>query len=184
MNDGIPKSIQYASVDDAIDMVMRAGQGDIEHAYRNIPVHTEDRPLLAMEWHNDLYIDTVLPFGLRSAPKIFSAVADALEWILQHYGVSFILHYLDDFLTMDRAGTSECQENVDLILEICSFLDLPLKSEKKWTDTGAGIFRHDSEYYLPINSSPTTETATTGDSCTGVASKTRLHQTGATTINR
>ena len=117
MNDGIPKelcSIQYASVDDAIDMIMRAGQVcklakiDIEHAYRNIPVHTDDRPLLAMEWHNDLYIDT--------APKIFSAVADALEWILQHYRVSFIFHYLDDFLTMGRAETSKCQKNLDLIL--------------------------------------------------------------------
>ena len=139
VNDGIPKelcSMQYASVDDAIHMIMQAGQGcqlakiDIEHAYRNILVHTDDRPLLAMEWQNDLYIDTVLPFGLRSAPKIFSAVADALEWILRHYGVSFILHYLDNFLTMGRAGTSECQKNLDLILEICRFLGLPLKLEK------------------------------------------------------
>ena len=33
-------------------------------------------------WHDmegNFYIDTVLPFGLRSAPKIFSVIADALE---------------------------------------------------------------------------------------------------------
>ena len=119
VNDGIPKelcSMQYASIDDAVDMIMQAGQGcllakiDIEHVYRNIPVHNDDRPLLAMRWNDNLYIDTVLPFGLWSAPKIFSAVADALEWILQHQGVTFILHYLDDFLTMGKTGTSECQK--------------------------------------------------------------------------
>ena len=37
-------------------------------------------------------------FGLRSAPKIFLAVADALEWILQQARVTSIMHYLDDYL--------------------------------------------------------------------------------------
>ena len=76
---------------------------------------------------SDLYIDTALPFGLRLAPKIFSAVADALEWILQHYGVSFILHYLDDFLTMGKAGTSECQNNIDLIIVFSAYHSSPKK---------------------------------------------------------
>ena len=44
------------------------------------------------------FIDTVLPFGLRSAPKIFNSVADALAWIVLRAGVSKVLHYLDDFL--------------------------------------------------------------------------------------
>jgi len=43
---------------------------DLEHAYRNIPIHRDDRLLLAMRWRGKLYLDTVLPFGLRSAPKI------------------------------------------------------------------------------------------------------------------
>ena len=55
---------------------------DIAHAYRNVPVHPEDRKLLGMQWQGKVYIDTALPFGLRSAPKIFTAISDALEWIL------------------------------------------------------------------------------------------------------
>ena len=43
-----------------------------------------------------VYIDTVLPFGLRSAPKVFNAVVDALEWIMRKQGIVHILHYLDD----------------------------------------------------------------------------------------
>ena len=52
---------------------------DIESAYRVIPVHPDDRPLMDMVWRGRLYVDTVLPFGLRSAPKILSAAADATQ---------------------------------------------------------------------------------------------------------
>ena len=52
---------------------------DVQSAYRNVPVHPEDQPLLGMEWRGDVFVDAALPFGLRSAPKIFNAVADALE---------------------------------------------------------------------------------------------------------
>lgn len=34
------------------------------------------------------YVDGVLPFGLWSAPKIFTAVADALQWVMVDKGVS------------------------------------------------------------------------------------------------
>ena len=44
-----------------------------------IPVHPEDHPLLGVRWGNSCYIDGMLPFGLRSAPKLLTAVVDALE---------------------------------------------------------------------------------------------------------
>ena len=47
-----------------------------------VPVHPEDQHLLGVEWNGAVFIDKFLPFGLRSAPKIFSAVANALLWIL------------------------------------------------------------------------------------------------------
>ena len=47
-----------------------------------------------------LYVDRVLPFGLRSAPKIFSARADALEYIITEEVVFWLRHYLDDFVMM------------------------------------------------------------------------------------
>ena len=78
--------VQYTTVDEALQIVLLLGVGallakfDIQSAYRIVPVHPDDRPLLAMMWKGQLYIDTALPFGLRSAPKIFSALADALEW--------------------------------------------------------------------------------------------------------
>ena len=92
MNDGIEAelcSLRYTSVDEAVRRSLQMGRGtwltklDIEVAYRIVPVHPEDRPLLGMMWGKGLYMDTALPFGLRSAPKIFNVLADSLQWILE-----------------------------------------------------------------------------------------------------
>lgn len=45
---------------------------DVKHAYRNVPVHSDGRHLLAMQWDNEILVDKVLPFGLRSALFIFT----------------------------------------------------------------------------------------------------------------
>lgn len=85
---------------------------DLKSAYRMVPIHPEDRPLLGMKWRGKTYnIDKVLPFGLCSAPIIFTALADALQWLIKQEGVDFLEHYLDDYVTMGEAGTGgACQE--------------------------------------------------------------------------
>lgn len=42
----------------------------LESAYRNIPVHREDRYLLGMKCQGNYFIDMALPFGLHSVPFI------------------------------------------------------------------------------------------------------------------
>ena len=74
-----------------------------------------------------IYVDTVLPFGLRSAPKVFNAVADALEWIMQKHGILHTLHYLDDFLFLER---DHCGRILQLALQICEELGVPVAPEK------------------------------------------------------
>ena len=103
---------------------------DIKAAYRFVPVHPQDRYLSGVEWGSAFYVDGTLPFGLHSAPKIFTAVADALQWVLLDSGVTIVDHYLDDFVTMGRPGSPECQQNLDRILAICADLRVPLAAEK------------------------------------------------------
>ena len=139
VNDGInPQlcSVQYPTVDQAIAHILGLRPGamlakvDIAHAFRNIPVHPEDRHLLGMSWGGKVYLDLTLPFGLRSSPKIFTAVADALEWTFFKQGVSWSTHYIDDFLKMGQPDTTECRDNLELILRTCEWLGVPLKREK------------------------------------------------------
>jgi hypothetical protein len=83
VNEGVDRelsSLSYATVDEAVRQIMRLGRGtllakcDVRHAYRNVSVHPEDRHLLGMQFEGKTYVDTALPFGLRSAPKLFTAL--------------------------------------------------------------------------------------------------------------
>ena len=122
MNDGITKelcSLHYSSIDEAATQVAALGPGcmlvkmDIHQAYRNIPVAPEDKHLLGLQWNNQIYIDKVLPFGLRSTPMIFSAVADKLLWIMLKKGVSWGIHYINNFLTIGPPTSDECLQNIE-----------------------------------------------------------------------
>ena len=43
-----------------------------------------------------------LEFHLQSAPKIFNAVADVIEWMLKAKGVTYLAHDLNDFILLDK----------------------------------------------------------------------------------
>lgn len=103
---------------------------DIKNAFQLLPVHPTDRHLLAMEWENAIYLDTCLPFGLRSAPKLFNILAELLTWIAHQNGVTYSIHYLDDFLTLGPAGSVICRQNLQIFINTCSRLGVPLALEK------------------------------------------------------
>lgn len=139
VNDGISKelcSLSYMSIDDVAARVVRLGRGalmakfDLKSAYRNIPVHPDDRWLLGMVWEDRLFVDTALPFGLRSAPIIFNAVAEALAYIMRKDGIKEIDHYLDDFSLVGPPESKACQEDLDTALETCNRLGFPVAEEK------------------------------------------------------
>ena len=77
-----------------------------------------------------MFCDAMLPFGLRSAPKIFNAVADGLEWILQRKGINYLYHYLDDFIILGRAGSNQCVDDLAALKQVCSELGVPLAADK------------------------------------------------------
>ena len=129
-------SLHYLRLDEVVQQISKAGQGallakmDIDSAYRNVPVHPADRPLLGMQWKRSIFFDTRLPFGLRSAPKIFSAVADSLQWSFLRRGVSWVAHYLDDFITVGSPESPECQTNLKIMLATCQRLGVPVAQKK------------------------------------------------------
>ena len=93
VNEGIPKkpfSLQYMKVDDVISGTMSYDWGapiakfNGESTYCNVPAHSDDRYLLNMKWRGNYFIDLAHPFGLRSAPFIFSSIADSHMWNLSY----------------------------------------------------------------------------------------------------
>ena len=103
---------------------------DLRDAYRMVPVHPVDRPLLGMRWKGSVFIDCALPFGLRSAPKIFSALADALIWIVHTKGFPLSMHYLDDFLLLDPPNSQTCAAALVTTQQLCKELGVSVAEEK------------------------------------------------------
>ena len=96
MNDAIDPSLcslTYVTVDTVAAAATSLGRHsllakiDVKSAYQLIPVHPSDCKWLGMQWQGRIYVDAMLPFGLRSAPKIFNAMADAMEWCVINQGV-------------------------------------------------------------------------------------------------
>ena len=71
----------------------------------------------------------MLPFGLRSAPKIFSAVADGLQWILTQRGITNLLHYLDDFVFV-AASVDQAVSHKSILVSSFQQLGVPLETSK------------------------------------------------------
>ena len=139
VNDGIHTnlcSLKYAAIDQALLFIRRLGHGtllakfELKSAYRMVPVHPSNQQLLGINWQGLTYSDAALPFGLRSAPKIFSAVADTLAWAMFSNGVEFFIHYLDDFLIFGPPQSDTALTSLTTALRTCSQLHFPVAADK------------------------------------------------------
>ena len=133
-------SVLYASVDQAIQLIKVQGKGclmaklDLRSAYRMVPIHRDDQWLLGIKWRDSIFVDKalpfVLPFVLRLAPNLFTAVADGLAWAMYCNGISAVLHYLDDFFFCGQAHSSICEHFLKVAIALCEQLGLPIAMEK------------------------------------------------------
>jgi len=101
-------------------------KADIKEAYRMVPVHPEDQHLLGVEWEGVIFMDKMLIFGLRSAPKIFSTVANAAQWIFKKEGVNCGLYYLDDYIFVASDSSSAMAQKCTTFTR----LGIPLEQSK------------------------------------------------------
>ena len=180
VNDGIDPdlcSLTYTSVDKVAEVIAALPQGgllakiDIESAYRLVLVHPLDRPLQAVVWGGAVYVDPMLPFGLRSAPKIFNALADGLEWYLRHLGVRYVFHYLDDFLVVGPPASPECAEALAQLNSACARLGVPIAEHKREGPTTCLTFLG-----IEVDTSP----ANSGSQPTSLIASNPFSRSGAT----
>ena len=139
VNDSIPdecSSVHYATISDAISILKNFGAGcflaktDIKSAFRIIPVHPLEYPLLGIKWANEYYFDRCLAMGLKSSCAIFEKFSSSLEWLAtQHLHVSAVLHILDDFLFI-APNKDKCSKDLHHFLAMCKFLGVPIAEEK------------------------------------------------------
>lgn len=83
---------------------------DLKDAYFLIPVHEESRKYLRFYFQNELYEFLVIPFGLCTAPFIFTKLLKPVANYLRNQGFSSVV-YLDDFLCIAK-NFELCHQNM------------------------------------------------------------------------
>lgn len=140
VNDGIPKDLftcTYDSIDRAITLLKQFGTGalmsklDLSDAFRHILVNAQDWELLGSTWPVEIdgtvvpgyFIDTFLPFGLRSSPALFLKFVEGLKFVMSSRGASPIWNYLEDFWTCGPPSPNpHCRTSLNLMLGTCEHL--------------------------------------------------------------
>ena len=77
----------YQSFDSALVIVANYGhgafmsKGDVESAFRILPINPSDWPLLGIHFNHQYYIDICLPFRASISCALFEMVGNILQWI-------------------------------------------------------------------------------------------------------
>ena len=70
---------------------------DLQDAYFHVLIHPDCRKYLRFAFENKVYQFRVLPFGLNTAPQVFTCLGHTVAAHLHRQGIS-IIPYLDDWL--------------------------------------------------------------------------------------
>jgi len=88
---------------------------DLRDAYLQVPIHKDHQCLLQFQWHGRIYQFVCLPFGLTSAPRVFSKILKPVVGLLRQMGIRLVI-YLDEILIMHR-------ELIQLTFLICQLFE-------------------------------------------------------------
>jgi hypothetical protein len=75
---------------------------DLKDAYFLVPIFRGHRKYLAFEYRGQHHRFRALPFGLTSAPRVFTRVAQVIVTQLRHEGLR-VHAYLDDWIILGRS---------------------------------------------------------------------------------
>lgn len=76
---------------------------DLRDAYFAVPIHPAHQKLLCFQFKNVTYQFKCLPFGLTSAPRVFTKVLKPLIVYVRRLGLRICIH-LDDMLILILRG--------------------------------------------------------------------------------
>ena len=103
-NDSVEeRHFKMETIQDAINLMSEDcwfASVDFKHAYYSVNVAPSHRKYMCFEWDRRLWCFTVLPQGLRSAPRTFTKILKPVFASLREQGYT-IIGYIDDSLLID-----------------------------------------------------------------------------------
>ncbi|PIO58674.1 reverse transcriptase [Teladorsagia circumcincta] len=101
---------------------------DMKDAYFSVPIHSECRKYLAFCCGGKLFQFTALPFGLSSAPYVYTRLMRVIASQLRRRGIRLIV-YLDDWLLIDKEK-APLVSKINLIILLFKKLGLTINETK------------------------------------------------------
>ena len=142
--------VTYARFDDALEYLINFGPGalmakvDVQSAYRLLPMQPSDYPYLGLQLESDIYIDLMLPMGAKISAAHWERFGHLWEWLIlaKTPFPGKICRYLDDLLCCfpTHINASGAQLLLQQILDLCTFIGLPLAPEKLVKPTTRLVF--------------------------------------------
>ncbi|XP_014217272.1 uncharacterized protein LOC106645836 [Copidosoma floridanum] len=93
---------------------------DLKDAFFLVPIHKDHRKYLRFSYHGQLYQFQALPFGLATAPWVFTKIVKPVLATIRHQGIR-VVAYLDDFLVFGRSEVGcrkSCEKLISLLLHL------------------------------------------------------------------
>ena len=87
---------------------------DLKDAYFAIPIHPDHRKYLRFSVGNKMYQFTCLPFGLASAPWVFTKTLRPVAALVRELGMR-VIFYIDDILLMAESNEKLQDQSAGLI---------------------------------------------------------------------
>ena len=101
---------------------------DLKDAYLSVHIHESSQKYLCFQWRNRSFAFPGLPFGLNTAPRIFTKLLRPVAAYLRKRGIRIIV-YLHDFLILG-SSVEDSRTNTLLILDLLHFLGFTINWEK------------------------------------------------------
>ena len=101
---------------------------DLSDAYLHIPTHPNSRKYLRFCYKSQVFQFTSLPFGLATAPQVFTMIVKEVKLMALSRGLR-IHQYLDDWLIRSQSQ-EEAQVNTQAVVDLTQSLGWIINQEK------------------------------------------------------
>jgi ribonuclease HI len=126
------KTIKLESVETVIGLAARgdwATKIDLKSAYSHVTVQREFRPYLGFQYQGRLYRYRTMPFGLKTAPRVFTKILRPVAaYLREHYDTRLVI-YMDDILLL-ATTREEALRQTGLVRTLLERLGWTLSMEK------------------------------------------------------
>jgi hypothetical protein len=101
---------------------------DLRSAYWSVPIHEDYIKFLKFQWRNELYTFVCLPFGLSSAPFVFTKILKPVYGSFRQQGIR-CSYYIDDSIGMNK-NRDMCESDAVCMIKTLETLGFVINDEK------------------------------------------------------